>query len=990
MFWGTLGAQHYTVKFIPSGCGTESNFNIKEKATSTLNGILLSMGKEIDPADIGKHPDLIRKAQAEMTQSDVLVCGRCHNVFHFIELFKEHKEQECRKESTLKDCRETKSKVWAFLLWKAAQLNNDGVDSGAGNVNSWKLYQTWVKLEESVRETWIVAGRTIQSFARMGQGNLQEMPVKITKTIIESGPDEKKPANPVSTQSTQQNRFTPNRKPDIKTTPPPLTASNRSATEPEVKKPPISTQVKKPEAIVVNKGAGKRSVAKRTTPGSGEVVEEEVEKILAKRFNPRRKEHEYLVKWSKFAHDQNTWEPLIHLQTCQSVLEYFEVQLAKQKEQRAAAAARTLQQQQAEKTKVATTGATATSLPASSAVTTTSTSASTGPITVTLTPSPNLTVTVTKTASPAPTTPVTTPALPTTTTVPVAMTSPLGGRPSRNSKINAMDKVKQWVGSNPLAGSSGNEETFGKRKLDSDYEPEEEEEVTIKRVRADSATVNQALVKAQQSGSVKIVPVGAKSPIKVVNGVGGVVKKDEGNAAEVIVKTVKDGTASGVVKKPGFTGAKNVAGEAQVQIVNRGEVPKQGVFKVNANTPSPQPSSITNQRPIPPGMTTTTTTRIVRKNVGGTQQLVKQVVRTTVPIQQAQQQQQSNVTVVQRQPLQKVVNNTSPVGAPIPKVNTNIVQRSSLSPKLSPGQTIKPVINRNIRSAPVSKTTTPEQKINALRKQGLNVVKRVVSPATHVEQKPVISNQEEEEDDGIADPFPANFTNPEPQSPPRAMTLCPVTGKVLGQAEGEPEISQDVQDDKSKLKKLPMHPQQQQLATEQEQHDAQQQQEQDTQVQQMLTNEDGSPIIVAGEDGTLYQVAGKNAEGQTILIAQGADGEQQCVLVASQEGEGEEGSGGVLTLDDAVSEAVAQIPQEGQQMTEEQAVQYKMQEGVDPNQQLTIQTEDSQDGQITAEVVQADQPSPGGTRRVVLLLPDGSFMMTEVNEEQYQSLNLVN
>lgn len=31
----------------------------------------------------------------------------------------------------------------------------------------------------------------------------------------------------------------------------------------------------------------------------------------------------------------------------------------------------------------------------------------------------------------------------------------------------------------------------------------------------------------------------------------------------------------------------------------------------------------------------------------------------------------------------------------------------------------------------------------------------------------------------------------------------------------------------------------------------------------------------------------------------------------------------------------------------------------------------------------------GGTRRVVLLLPDGSFMMTEVSDEQYQALNLV-
>lgn len=62
----------------------------------------------------------------------------------------------------------------------------------------------------------------------------------------------------------------------------------------------------------------------------------------------------------------------------------------------------------------------------------------------------------------------------------------------------------------------------------------------------------------------------------------------------------------------------------------------------------------------------------------------------------------------------------------------------------------------------------------------------------------------------------------------------------------------------------------------------------------------------------------------------------------------------------------------------------------DVTQPLAIATDsDSQDGQITAEVVQADLPSPGGTRRVVLLLPDGSFMMTEVSDEQYQALNLV-
>lgn len=47
-------------------------------------------------------------------------------------------------------------------------------------------------------------------------------------------------------------------------------------------------------------------------------------------------------------------------------------------------------------------------------------------------------------------------------------------------------------------------------------------------------------------------------------------------------------------------------------------------------------------------------------------------------------------------------------------------------------------------------------------------------------------------------------------------------------------------------------------------------------------------------------------------------------------------------------------------MTEEQVAQY--QQSVDTNQELTIQTEDSQDNQITAEVVQADPASPGKKR----------------------------
>ncbi|GBP01991.1 hypothetical protein EVAR_71417_1 [Eumeta japonica] len=59
--------------------------------------------------------------------------------------------------------------------------------------------------------------------------------------------------------------------------------------------------------------------------------------------------------------------------------------------------------------------------------------------------------------------------------------------------------------------------------------------------------------------------------------------------------------------------------------------------------------------------------------------------------------------------------------------------------------------------------------------------------------------------------------------------------------------------------------------------------------------------------------------------------------------------------------------------------------------QLCIQTGDGSDGQeanIPAEVVQADLPSPGGTRRVVLLLQDGTFMMTEMHDDEFKALNI--
>lgn len=122
-------------------------------------------------------------AQEELANMDVLVCGRCLRAFNFVEEFQSHKEDDaCEKEnSSLKESLDTKPTIWAFTLWKATQLHTRKESNSS---NSWALYQNWVKLDESVREPWIVAGRTIQSFGKIGHGQLQDMPVRITKTVV--------------------------------------------------------------------------------------------------------------------------------------------------------------------------------------------------------------------------------------------------------------------------------------------------------------------------------------------------------------------------------------------------------------------------------------------------------------------------------------------------------------------------------------------------------------------------------------------------------------------------------------------------------------------------------------------------------------------------------------------------------------------------------------------------------------------------------------
>lgn len=119
--------------------------------------------------------------------------------------------------------------------------------------------------------------------------------------------------------------------------------------------------------------------------------------------------------------------------------------------------------------------------------------------------------------------------------------------------------------------------------------------------------------------------------------------------------------------------------------------------------------------------------------------------------------------------------------------------------------------------------------------------------------------------------------NPSPQpSPPAELSLCPITGQVLGQ-----------EDNEEPLKTFETAP------------------ANDGNNLQSVIDLEPPLTIVTGEDGTVYQVAGKNEQGQTILIPQSGDGTQQCVYMSSDQSLTDlhaEAAANMLTLDPSAAE----------------------------------------------------------------------------------------
>lgn len=136
----------------------------------------------------------------------------------------------------------------------------------------------------------------------------------------------------------------------------------------------------------------------------------------------------------------------------------------------------------------------------------------------------------------------------------------------------------------------------------------------------------------------------------------------------------------------------------------------------------------------------------------------------------------------------------------------------------------------------------------------------------------------------------------------------------------------------------------------------------------VTTDDASSNLVTIAEHGVVYQVAGQAEDGQTLLVTRGADGEQQCVYVTTEQ-QGDDSS--VLTLDHAVAEAVAQLIPDQVNLTPQF---YVKEDGAEPTENPMVMsimdnanatdvtgTQEDNDGQaqVVAQVVQADEPTPG-------------------------------
>nr|XP_018900168.1 PREDICTED: uncharacterized protein LOC109032473 isoform X1 [Bemisia tabaci]XP_018900169.1 PREDICTED: uncharacterized protein LOC109032473 isoform X2 [Bemisia tabaci] len=963
----------------------------------------------------------MKDAAIEAGKLDVLVCGNCHTIFHFIEEFQAHKSAAvCNETSSLKsNITEPKPQVWAFLIWKNSQIE-DG--------SSWKLYQKWCQMTDSEKSVWIAAGARLQECAAVSR--LKHFPKESSEKInrtLQKSPNRGQIRPPHLTASDKKHLDDAER----------IGTSNNLRTnldsEGEFYSSGIddSDSLQRPEAsdgivqsfqikeeVTSDDGesnlTGKVRKPQSRPAKSGTTADDEeedsneeysVERIVARRYNTKKKQFEYLLKWEGYPPDQNTWEPADNLSDCQHLLKAYEANIAK------------MQQNAKMKSTLA---------------------------------SPKVGEKVNE-----------------------------QGRPIRNSKQKALSQVKEWCGTMRMdesgkrrnSDSTDDEGPSGSKKMkldknemfsafkyssrtespktavngvperqqvlsrlaaelgigpDSDSSPNKSIKPVVRSISSLSQQ-NQEVLVASAKGVVKVDPSqvpNLSSGVYIMSNKSGIVKLD----------SLSPQKALSSLRKTGVLPQTSKGGVVVLQSPTQRGVPKSGIVRKNQvpqkvqealpNSPkvpvhrSILPRSLLNNSPRPTGL--------LRPSGTSTPRPLQRIATPRVPVSSTRP---PPLSKIQFPPLRP--RGPNPVGRP-------------------PKDRVKP-----IQSILGSALLASEDKVAALKGKSLNVSpgtllkKSVAKPQSSPSAKLVDNDKilmefhtaksDSDSDYGLEDDFPSDLPPIEAveNSPPRPLTLDPYTGERLAKAEGERTPSPEPTPPPTPPPKTP-EPAPSSESTEstetidmQTEHSSQghfikvemspggttgmvtealsNSQEEGAEFaslgdecnvgglrvkkilspsselehQQIILQqqegvmmegvETGDDIIhVTGEDGTVYQVSSSQLNGETILL-EGAEGTQQCVFVTQG---GEDGS--VLAIDPSqYANSVGQLMPE------------QMEASANGAASITIESGEGEDqAQVVAQLVEAGEPCGGGLRKVVLMLPDGNLMMTEVDEEQFAALEL--
>ncbi|CAG9834140.1 unnamed protein product [Diabrotica balteata] len=1054
----------------------ESKVNTQSKPTPIMKDSDLEEMLAAD--DVLQDPLMIKNAQQDLRQVDVLVCGNCHGVFHFVEEFKTHKSKTCSTKSNSTLTIDNNSEVWAFTLWKTKQMKQE---VGRGQTQ-WELYKTWCALPESDKTSWISAGELLQYCHKLETAKVTE--------------------------------------------------------------------------VKVNNNSANTNKAMRSAPNLDK-SEYAVEKIAAKRFNPKKKTWEYQIKWEHFTSEHNTWEPLSNLNHCRQMVDEFEEQLKKLKAEKA-------KQQQ---------------IAAAASKNT-----------------PKLKPTASSTSSAAAS----------------SATTGSKNRPQRTSKQKALDQVKAWCGnisdeegiSLKRSRSPDSDESFEKRMKYEEMSEDSDGEVSkpktplrkiapkppasplqvIKNGVGKNTPLPQNILIPDANGVVRInqkqLP-SLSTGVYIMSKTAGIIKLDSStskvatSSGQMIVKVApkigqthikimkKDGTSTQQVVqmspksvqqtpkalKSHLTKAKKSLSELKASPVTpkKTEVLKKQILSAKVDTdkkpmvvkklpelaPKPSPKTFAKLReqpeiredesddgleelPFPeeiklPEPEEEENREFILDPTTGKIAGVEYPEPEPEPIEEAKSDSSlDNIVKLaaaditeedlknepQEEPMDIEVHHLVQSAEPVKIIKTEpqIVPERRFPTASSTKQVVKmPVTSRKVIANPTSilnKALTGPQVIRravtgSAEKQQQRVLNHsmarpIVNPVvrqtkTFVRTKPVAPKPRF----NIASDMSEKFIQPEHNSSPknvysftRQVVSSPTMRKIGSttirsspsgvpatnnqhkvqtkyvrtssglvqkviqtqvrrepvQVRGQPErierkivqqkpktvinmpslISDDdllltTKPAQPKPKQAPVQPVQTIAALEahepEESHETHKiavvsepsitqvpvaiQQEPEENVagetsginalapdmSSFTLNDNDHPIFITGDDGTVYQVAGQNEQGQTILLTQGSDGQQQCLLVTNEIAETME----TPAAEEAEPQQQEIIPEISPAVT-------------DPLSIKTDVTENSD--QVVAQVVRAEPPSPGGTHKVVVMLPDGNLMITQVSPEEYASLEL--